>query len=190
VKPVQAPSLPVLVMVAPHSRFLTATMLPSRRTGDLLAGMWQLLGGQLGAVPWTLLWDNKAGILADGVAGFWGTLATRPVRAKPYDPETKGIVERANQYLEASFLPGRVFASPADFTARGVAGARELADCPRLAARPADLVATDRTAMLPLPPLAPDVGARWVIRLGRDYVRAGANDYSVDASVIGRSSRS
>ncbi|MBG6182063.1 Mu transposase domain-containing protein [Arthrobacter sp. CAN_A1] len=42
--------LPVLVMVCSHSRFITATMIPSRTTGDLLAGMWQLIGG-LGAVP-------------------------------------------------------------------------------------------------------------------------------------------
>lgn len=31
------------------------------------------------------------------------------------DPEFKGVVERANGFLETSFLPGRLFASPADF---------------------------------------------------------------------------
>jgi hypothetical protein len=30
----------------------------------------------------------------------------------------KGIVERNNEYLETSFLPGRSFASPADFNAQ------------------------------------------------------------------------
>jgi hypothetical protein len=196
VGPGQEASLPVLVMAASHSRFLTATMLPSRTTGDLLAGMWHLLSSQLGAVPRALLWDNEAGIgrggrLADGVAGFCGTLATRLVQARPYDPETKGIVERANQYLETSFLPGRVFTSPADFTAQLQAWLpRANSRVVRaLGARPVDLVVADRAAMLPLPlpPLAPDVGARWVTRLGRDYyVRAGANDYSVDPGVIGR----
>ena len=34
-------SFPVLVMVAAHSRFIAAMMIPSRVTGDLLAGMWQ-----------------------------------------------------------------------------------------------------------------------------------------------------
>jgi hypothetical protein len=34
--------LPVPVMVLGYSRFLSATMLPSRQGGDLLAGMWQL----------------------------------------------------------------------------------------------------------------------------------------------------
>ena len=34
---------------------------------------------------------------------------------KPADPEAKGLVERANGYLETCFLPGRTFTSPADF---------------------------------------------------------------------------
>ena len=36
-------SFPVLVMVAAYSRFIAAMMIPSRVTGDLLAGMWQLI---------------------------------------------------------------------------------------------------------------------------------------------------
>ena len=36
-------SFPVLVMVAGYSRFIAAMMIPSRVTGDLLAGMWRLL---------------------------------------------------------------------------------------------------------------------------------------------------
>ncbi len=31
------------------------------------------------------------------------------------DPEAKGLVERANGYLETSFLPGRRFEDVADF---------------------------------------------------------------------------
>jgi hypothetical protein len=105
----------VLVMVCSHSRFIMARMIPSRMTGDLLAGMWELLGS-LGAVPRRLIWDNETGIgrrnsYAAGVAAFAGVLATRIVQVKPYDPESKGVVERANQFLETSFLPGRVFAS-------------------------------------------------------------------------------
>lgn len=111
--------LPVLVMVCSHSRFIMARMIPSRMTGDLLAGMWELLGS-LGAVPRRLIWDNETGIgrrnsYAAGVAAFAGVLATRIVQVKPYDPESKGVVERANQFLETSFLPGRVFTSPEDF---------------------------------------------------------------------------
>lgn len=36
---------PVLNMVAAWSGFIAAVLLPSRTTGDLLAGMWQLLCG-------------------------------------------------------------------------------------------------------------------------------------------------
>ncbi|BBY55791.1 hypothetical protein MKOR_30420 [Mycolicibacillus koreensis] len=72
-------SFPVLVMVAAYSRFIAAVMIPSRVTGDLLAGMWLLLSQQVGAVPRSLLWDNEAGIgqrgrLAEWVAGFCGVL--------------------------------------------------------------------------------------------------------------------
>jgi len=113
-------SPPVLVIVESYSRFITAVMLPSRTTPDLLAGMWLLLSEQLHAVPHRLIWDNEAGIgrrnkLADGVTAFCGALATKIVQLKPYDPESKGIVERANQFLETSFLPGRTFTSVTDF---------------------------------------------------------------------------
>lgn len=112
--------LPVLVMVASFSKFITAVMIPSRTTADLLAGMWALLAGQLGAVPRRLIWDNESGIgrrnhLAAGVGEFSGALATRIHQLKAYDPESKGGVERINQYFETSFLPGRDFTSPADF---------------------------------------------------------------------------
>ena len=53
--------LPVLVMVAAHSRFMVGRMLPTRRTEDLLLGSWKLLQ-QLGRVPRRLIWDNEAGI--------------------------------------------------------------------------------------------------------------------------------
>jgi len=39
--------LPVLVMVASFSRFITARMIPTRTPGDLLVGMWSLLSASL-----------------------------------------------------------------------------------------------------------------------------------------------
>jgi transposase len=185
--------LPVLVMVSSHSRFIMARMIPSRMTGDLLAGMWELLGS-LGAVPRRLIWDNETGIgrrnsYAAGVAAFAGVLATRIVQVKPYDPESKGVVERANQFLETSFLPGRAFASPEDFNDQLAqwlpkANARLVR---RTGARPADLLATDKAAMLALPPVPPVIGFTTRVRLPRDYyVRMGSNDYSVHPQAIGR----
>lgn len=185
---------PVLVMVASFSRFVTAMMIPTRTTSDLLAGMWALISGQLGCVPRRLLWDNESGIgkgghLASGVSAFTGTLATRIVQCKPFDPESKGIVERVNGYLETSFLPGRRFGSPAQFNHQltewlPIANSRVVR---RISARPADLIDTDRAAMTALPPIGPTVGFAHRCRLPRDYyLRVLGNDYSIDPSVIGR----
>lgn len=188
-------SFPVLVMVAAYSRFIAAMMIPSKVTGDLLAGMWQLLSQRIGAVPRTLLWDNESGIgqrgrLAEGVAGFCGVLGTRLVQARPYDPETKGVVERANGYLRSSFLPGRRFASADDFNTQLADWLGQVAN-PRTHATtrlvPAHALGADRQAMAALPPLAPTTGTTMTTRLGRDYyVSVGGNAYSVHPEVIGR----
>lgn len=185
--------LPVLVVVAAHSRFTLGSMLPSRTTPDLLLGMWSLLE-QLGRVPRRLIWDNESGIgrghrLAAGVGEFCGTLATRMHQLRPHDPESKGVVERRNGFFETSFMPGRTFVSPADFNAQfgdwlTTANRRPVRT---IAARPIDLVDVDRAAMLALPPVSPRVGWFNEIRLGRDYyVRVASNDYSVDPASIGR----
>jgi hypothetical protein len=185
--------LPVMVITAAHSRFMVGQMIPTRHTQDLLLGMWELIQ-QLGRVPRRLIWDNESGIgrgkrHAEGVGAFTGTLATTLQRLKPYDPESKGIVERRNGFFETSFMPGRDFASPADFNTQfadwlAIANARVVRT---IKTRPIDRLDTDRAAMLPLPPVAPVVG--WVnrVRLGRDYyVRVDSSDYSVDPAVIGR----
>jgi transposase len=185
--------LPVLVMTAAHSRFMLGRMIPTRRTEDLLQATWELLC-QLGRVPRRLIWDNEPGIgrgkrHADGIAGFTGTLATTLVRLPPRDPESKGIVERRNQFFETSFLPGRDFTSPADFNTQfGEWLVRANSRVVRTTkARPVDLLDADRAQMLALPPVAPTMGWCNRVRLGRDYyVRIDASDYSVDPTVIGR----
>jgi transposase len=188
-------SFPVLVMVAAYSRFIAAVMIPSRVTGDLLAGMWQLISECIGGVPRTLLWDNESGIgqrgrLADGVAGFCGVLGTRLIQARPYDPETKGLVERANGYLGSSFLPGRTFCSPADFNAQLLEWLTTVANLRRHATTrviPAQALTADRKVMALLPPVAPSTGTTVTTRLGRDYyVSLGGNAYSVHPEMIGR----
>jgi transposase len=193
VGPGQHRILPVLVMTLAFSRFLTATMLPSRQGGDLLWGMWALISG-VGRVSKTLVWDRESAIGGTGkltpiAAAFAGTLATRIRLAPPRDPEFKGMVERNNGFFETSFLPGRVFASPADFNdqlAEWLAQANTRT-VRAIQGRPVDLLETDRQAMTPLPPVDPQVGLTHRIRLARDYyVRVDANDYSIDPRVIGR----
>lgn len=185
---------PVLVMTLTFSRFLTAVMLPSRQSGDLLAGMWQLIAA-VGAVPKTLIWDREAAIAPKGkplepVAAFAGTLATRMVIAPARDPEFKGMTERNNQYLETSFLPGRKFRSPEDFNSQmseWITSKANTRTIRSLGAAPVEKLPADLAAMTRLPPQAPVTGLRARVRLPRDYyVRLDGNDYSVDPRCIGR----
>lgn len=193
----QVGSPPVLVMVSGYSRMMFAVMLPSRQGPDLIAGHWALLQG-MGAVARELVWDNEAAIgswragkpkLTEEFEAFRGVLGVGVHQCRPRDPEAKGLVERANGYLETSFLPGRTFTGPDDFNAQlgawlPVANARQHR---ALGCRPVDRWAADRDAMLTLPPVAPALGSRARVRLPRDhYVRLGANDYSVDPVAVGR----
>ena len=108
---------------------------------------------------------------------------------RPRDPEAKGIIERAHDYLERSFLPGRTFTGPADFNTQ-LQGWLDVVNRRRrraLGCAPIDRIAADTAAMLALPPVPPATGWRISGRLPRDYyVRLDGNDYSVHPSVIGR----
>jgi transposase len=192
-----AKQLPVLTMAAGYSRWLSAVLVPSRKAEDLFAGWWQLIGA-LGAVPRALVWDGEGAVgqwrpgppaLTGDCQAFRGTLGVKVVICRPADPEAKGVIERAHDYLERSFLPGRLFTGPADFNAQlqqwlAVANSR-----PKrvLGCAPADRITADKAAMLTLPPVAPVTGWRSSARLARDhYVRLDSNDYSVHPAVIGR----
>jgi transposase len=192
-----ATRLPVLVMVTGYARWLTARLIPSRVAEDLFAGWWQLLQG-LGGVPRVLVWDGEGAvgkrrrrqtILTEAAHGFRGVLGTKIWICDPGDPEAKGLVERANGYLETSFLPGRSFSSPADFNAQlgdwlALVNQRQRQV---LGCAPTDRIEADRAAMLPLPPVAPVTGWHHSLRLPRDhYVRLDGNDYSVHPVVVGR----
>jgi transposase len=189
-----AKQLPVLTMVSGYSRWASAVLIPTRNAEDLFAGWWQLIAG-LGGVPRLLVWDGEGAIgrhpdkLTAECQAFRGTLATRVYVCRPADPEAKGVVERFHDFLERSFLPGRAFASPADFNAQlgqwvAVVNRRWRR---HLECAPSDRIAADRAAMVALPPLAPATGWRRTARLARDhYVRLDGNDYSVDPAVIGR----
>lgn len=185
--------LPVLVMTSAFSRFMAATMIPSRQGGDILAGMWTLIAG-VGRVSKSLLWDRESAIGGGGrvtteAAAFAGTLATTIRLAPRRDPEFKGMVERHNGFLETSFLPGRTFVSPRDFNEQlGEWLARVNTRTVRaIQGRPVDLLATEYPQMLSLPPVTPTIGLRQRVRLARDYyVRVDTVDYSVDPRAIGR----
>ena len=98
------------------------------------------------------------------------------------------MVERANGFLETSFMPGRSFTGPGDYnTQLGWLPRANTRILRRTGAQPGMRVAEDAAAMRALPPLAPAVGTSHRVRLGRDYyVRIAGNDYSVNPTVIGR----
>jgi len=189
--------LPVLTMVTGYARWLLALLLPTRKAEDLFTGWWQLIV-TLGAVPRVLVWDGEGAIgrwrggrseLTAECQAFRGTLGTKVLVCRPADPEAKGLIERAHDYLERSFLPGRTFASSADFNAQLADWLAMVNTRPRraLGCAPTERITADRQAMLTLPPVAPQVGWRASTRLPRDhYIRLDSNDYSVHPAVIGR----
>jgi transposase len=193
-KPTQ---LPVLTMVCGYSRWLSALLIPTRAAADLFAGWWQLIE-RLGSVPRVLVWDGEGAIgrwrggkveLTAECQAFRGTLGAKVLVCKPADPEAKGLIERAHEYLETSFLPGRNFTGPDDFNMQlaqwlALVNARIRR---ALGCAPTDRITADRAAMLSLPPVAPTTGWRASLRLPRDYyIRLDSNDYSVHPEVIGR----
>jgi transposase len=186
--------LPVLAMTCGYSRFTGAVMIPSRKAGDILAGMWELIG-EWRRSPRTLVWDREAAIGGTGkltaeAAAFAGTLGVRIRLAPARDPEFKGLVERRNGFFETSFLPGRVFTSPGDFNAQleeWIAAKANTRVVRSIGASPAERWEADRAAMVPIGPVRPTVGLTTRVRLARDYyVRIDGNDYSVDPRAIGR----
>src|SRR5918993_1963344 len=118
-----AKQLPVLTMVSGYSRMLFARLIPTRNAEDLYCGWWRHLS-MLGAVPRVLVWDGEGAVgeyaggrnkLTGECQAFRGTLGAKVLVLRPRDPEAKGIIERAHDYLERAFLPGRSFTGPDDF---------------------------------------------------------------------------
>ena len=119
----QSAKLWAVVGVAGFSRLIGGLMVPSRRAHDVLSGMLAIIS-QFGAVPRKAVWDQEGCIgrlrggrqeLTAEFQAFRGGLGMGAVLVGPNDPEAKGVVERANGYLETSFLPGRSFTDVSDF---------------------------------------------------------------------------
>ena len=103
-----------MVAVAGYSRRIGAHLIPSRAAHDVLGEMLQVLD-QLGAVPRKAVWDQEVcvgawrrgrQVLTAEFQSFRGILGMGAVLIGPAVREAKGLVERADGYLETSFLPG------------------------------------------------------------------------------------
>jgi len=193
----QTDKLWVVTSVAGFSRFIGGWMVPSRVAHDVLGGMWQVLG-QFGAVPRRAVWDQEGCIgawrqgrqvLTRDFQAFRGALGMGAILCGPNDPEAKGLVERANGYLETSFLPGRHFDDASDFNRQLVGWLRRANNRVHATTRvrPSEAIFEDRGAMMSFPAVGPDVSLRFSTRLPRDhYVRVDTNDYSVNPRFVGR----
>jgi len=185
----------VVLACLPYSRAGAGALVFSKEAPDLLYGIARCLA-LLGGLPETLVWDREGALHAGGgrptdpFAAFLGELRLSWRFLEPHDPQSKGVVERLQGYLETSFEPGRSFANELDFQAQLERWFCERANVRfhrTLRCRPIDRLAEELTVMRPLPERLPDVDRRLVTRIPPDpYVRVDSNDYSLDPRLVGR----
>ena len=185
----------VVVGCLPYSRVGAATMVFSKEAPDLLYGIGDCLA-KLGALPETLVWDREGalhggeGRPSEPFAALCGQLRVGWRFLEPHDPQSKGVVERLQGFIETSFEPGRSFASELDFQEQLDRWFAERANARfhrTLRCRPVDRLAEELTVMRPLPERMPDLDRRLVTRIAPDpYVRVDSNDYSLDPRLVGR----
>jgi transposase len=185
----------VVVACLPYSRVAAGTLVFSKEASDLLYGIGECLR-KLGGLPETLVWDREGALHAGGghptepFAAFLGELRVGWRFLEARDPQSKGVVERLQGYLETSFEPGRSFAGPLDYQERLDRWFGERANVRfhrTLRCRPVDRLPEELRAMRPLPERMPDVDRRLVTRVPPDpYVRVDSNDYSLDPRLVGR----
>jgi transposase len=185
----------VVVGCLPYSRAGAGTLVLQKEAPDLLYGIGECLR-KLGGLPETLVWDREGALHAGGgrpsepFAAFCGELRVGWRFLEPRDPQSKGVVERLQGYLETSFEPGRSFGSELDFQEQLDRWFQERANVRfhrTLRCRPADRLAEELQLLRPLPERLPDVDRRLVTRIAPDpYVRVDASDYSLDPLLVGR----
>ncbi len=185
----------VVVACLGYSRAGAGALVFSKEAPDLLWGIGRCLLS-LGALPKLLVWDRQAGLHAregrptDAFAAFCGQLRVDWFFCAPADPQTKGVVERLQDYLETNFEPGRSFANELDFQLQLDAWFEQANQRTHktLRARPIDRLIEERAAMVPLPAGGPpDTDRRLVTRVPADpHVRVDTCDYSLDPQLAGR----
>jgi len=170
----------VVVGCLPYSRAGAGALVFSKEAPDLLYGIGRCLG-RLGALPETLVWDREGALHAGGghptasFAGFCGELRVGWRFLEPHDPQSKGVVERLQGYLETSFEPGRSFVGERDFQQQLDQWFAERANVRfhrTLRCRPVERLSEELTVMRPLPERLPDVDRRLVARVPPDPTSA------------------
>jgi transposase len=185
----------VVVACLPYSRAGAGALVFSKQAPDLLYGIARCLA-LLGGLPETLVWDREGALHAGGgrpseaFAAFCGQLKVGWRILEAHDPESKGVVERLQGYLETSFEPGRRFCNELDYQEQLDRWFRERANVRfhrTLRCRPLDRLPEERARLQPLPTPLPDVDCRFASRVAPDpYLRFDTNDYSLDPCLVGR----
>src|SRR5207244_10968418 len=185
----------VVVGCLPYSRAGAGTLVFSKEAPDLLYGIGDCLA-KLGALPETLVWDREGALHAgegrpsEPFAALCGELRVGWRFLEPHDPQSKGVVERLQGFMETSFEPGRSFVGELDYQEqldRWFAERANLRFHRTLRCRPADRLVEELTVMRALPERMPAVDRRLVTRITPDpYVRVDSNDYSLDPRLVGR----
>jgi transposase len=183
----------VVTMTLGYSRIAAGTLIFSKEAPDILAGLVRCLL-RIGGLPKTLVWDREGALHAGGgrptgvFAAFCGRLKVAWHLCAPRDPEAKGVVERHHGFLETSFEPARLFASPRDFQEQldaWYAGRANVRFHRGIRARPIDRLAHEN--LRPLPEVLPDLDRRNVLRVPpQPYARVDTVDYSLDPRLVGR----
>ena len=194
----QTAILPVLVGTPCYSRWILARMIGSKESADVLGGHLGLVV-ELGRAPRVGVYDGEPAIsvrrgkrliYTHDYLRLKGTLGMGSIVLAKGHPERKGIVERANGYLETSFMPGRAFADRDDFNTQLGDWLAEKANVrvhSGLRCRPSERIDEDLASMIALPPVLPDMDSHRDLRLPADHwVRHQTNDYSVHPKAVGR----
>ena len=185
----------VVIACLGYSRVGVGALVFSKEAPDLLWGIARCLW-RLGGLPKTIVWDREGALHAGGgraseaLAAFCGQLKLDWWLCERGDAQAKGVVERLQGYVESSFEPGRVFASPRHFQDEldsWFEGRANVRHHRSLRCRPSDRLPEERRAMAALPATAPDCDRRLVLRVAPDpHVRVDRNDYSLDPRLVGR----
>jgi O-antigen/teichoic acid export membrane protein len=189
--------LTVLALITGYSHWLSAILIPSEQAEDISAGLWQLLLA-LRAIPRTLVLsaestlgehhDRQLPISAE-LSKLCQSLGAAAVVRQSTDIAVAELIEEAKSRLVNSFLLNRTFSSPNDFNfqLRDWLTIHNRQYHPRLSYAPAELIVTDRKAMLPLPHIPPATGWRLQTRIAdRPFVCFDTNEYSVPTALMGR----
>lgn len=185
-----------LVGVLPYSSAHAVVFTHSKTVGDVVGALPGVLS-RLGGLPRSLVVDRDSSIVVprtrrvhDEIASLLGQLAIRPIVLPPRRPTSKGAVERANGYIETSFLPLRSFSSLLDLQAQHDEWATTVAwkrNHRRLGISPEVAHLTECAALGSLPERWPDTSAKTSVRASRDcFVRVAGADYSVPPAFTSR----